>query len=100
MARVVSYTALGFVAQGETMIASMVAVLASALATAAGPPDLIVIQVDHVRVTPTKPGTNQPWAIPGKPAQDNSCALFSTAVTAAAGAATGPVGLIAGPAVK
>lgn len=83
---------------GGTMLASVLTVLATA-AFAGGPPDLIAIEVDLVRVTPTRPGTNQPWALPGRPAQDNSCALFSTAVTAA-GVASGGVGLLAGPAVK
>src|SRR5467141_3381124 len=85
---------------GEPMIATIVSVLATALAAAGGSPDLLAIEVDLVRVTPTRPGTNQPWAIQGRPAQDNSCALFSTAVTAATGVATGGLGLLTGPAVK
>lgn len=68
----------------------------SASADAAEEPssNVIAIEVGLVRVTPTRPRTNLTWAIPGRPAKDNSCALIAGAGAAATGA-----GLLATPAI-
>ena len=71
-----------------------VALAASAKAAEEPSSNVIAIEVGLVRVTPTRPGTNQTWAIAGRPAKDDSCAVI-----AGAGAAVTGVGLLDTPAI-
>src|SRR5438132_6084359 len=61
------------------MLAALIALLAVADATN---PELISVEVGLVRVTPFRPGTQTPWAIPGRPAQSDPCALLVPAAVA------------------
>jgi len=81
------------------MLVALMALLAAADATAAKP-EYVSIEVGLVRVTPFRPGTQTPWAIPGKPSQSDPCAVLAPALTVAAGAATMGAGLAGGSIIK
>src|SRR5438128_9305299 len=75
------------------MLLSLLALLVAAETTA---PDLISIEVGLVRVTPFRPGTQTPWAIPGRPSQKDPCGLLVAVATTAV--ATSSLGLGVGTA--
>jgi len=70
------------------------------LAANASAPQLISIEVGLVRVTPFRPGTQTPWAIPRRPSQSDPCGLLVPVATVAAGAATMGAGLAGGAVLK
>jgi hypothetical protein len=78
-----------------THLGLFVAFAASAYAAEESSSNVIAIEVGLVRITPTRPGTNQTWAIPGRPAKDDSCAVIAGMVATASGG-----GLIAIPVIK
>jgi hypothetical protein len=87
----------------------LVAILAAADATPAGAavpavgagPDVLGLEVDLVRITPHRPGTDQNWVIPASKRKSNDGGLCTTIVTIGVGAATsGAGGLLAHSAIK